>query len=345
MHHQIVPNDLVEKIISYLPLKFAVQCKVISKNLNIWISDPEFRKTLSQNQKICTLINSSRSRLFESLHKISINSSSITASHFETTLPVNLNVLAISEGLILLDFCELMKYCVFNPITGAHQLIPYPDPEQCYWEAIAPAFAVDYPTSDRYMLVTVKLTEEGYGFKVFSSIGCGVWHEFHLGEENQFLYVVQVNPDSIHWLIRTYVGGVILGFHTKKIENSIVISSYDHTSNDWSVSYNVTTNFISGLDYYSYSFPVWIDREQLFFLAECPPRHDHDSGRKRYQITPALEDDYCFGYYPCELYTFAPTLASVQSILSCSVYGKHVSSIIETLDELKRFITDNNSYS
>lgn len=222
MHHQIVPNDLVEKIISYLPLKFAVQCKVISKNLNIWISDPEFRKTLSQNQKICTLINSSRSRLFESLHKISINSSSITASHFETTLPVNLNVLAISEGLILLDFCELMKYCVFNPITGAHQLIPYPDPEQCYWEAIAPAFAVDYPTSDRYMLVTVKLTEEGYGFKVFSSIGCGVWHEFHLGEENQFLYVVQVNPDSIHWLIRTYVGGVILGFHTKKIEVKLI---------------------------------------------------------------------------------------------------------------------------
>ncbi|KAG5617638.1 hypothetical protein H5410_017462 [Solanum commersonii] len=69
MHHQKVPNDLVVKIISHLPLKFAVQCKVVSKNLNISISDPKFCKTLSQNQKISTLINSSQSQLSENLHK------------------------------------------------------------------------------------------------------------------------------------------------------------------------------------------------------------------------------------------------------------------------------------
>ncbi|KAK6794857.1 hypothetical protein RDI58_008310 [Solanum bulbocastanum] len=149
MHHQKVPNDLVVEIISRLSLKFAVQCKVLSKNLNIRISDPKFCKTLSKNQKISTLINSSQSWLSENLHKISINSTSKAASHFETTLPVNLNVLAICKGLILLDFYELTNYCVFNPITGAHQLIPYPDPKQCHWGAIAPAFAVDYPTSDQ----------------------------------------------------------------------------------------------------------------------------------------------------------------------------------------------------
>ncbi|KAK4734984.1 hypothetical protein R3W88_009245 [Solanum pinnatisectum] len=53
-----MPHDIVMEIISRWPLKFVVQCKLLSKNFKGRISHPEFSKTLFQRQKV-TLHNSS----------------------------------------------------------------------------------------------------------------------------------------------------------------------------------------------------------------------------------------------------------------------------------------------
>ncbi|MCD7452944.1 hypothetical protein HAX54_018913 [Datura stramonium] len=144
------------------------------------------------------------------------------------TLPVKVMILASSKGLIPIDFYELMNYCVFNPITRAPQLIQHPNRSECYYRIGDRGLAVDYLTSDQYMLATVsKLTnEEVYKFSVFSSEGTGLWHEFQLKmnlRNNTFSYLDYVKPvyvhDSFHWLT---LDGRVLAFDTKK-EEAIII--------------------------------------------------------------------------------------------------------------------------
>ncbi|KAF3658180.1 hypothetical protein FXO38_13345 [Capsicum annuum] len=384
MHDQKMTmlDDLVVKIISYLPLKFVIQCKVLNKDFYARISGPKFLQTLSQRQKISTLISSLNRSVSETIHKISLNS--VPASHYfeTTTLPVRINILAISKGLVLIDFNESKNFCILNPITGAHHLIRYPD-RASYCRLSVPGFIVDYPTSDHYMLVIASgicepFERDGYNFSVLSSELSGVWREIPLRmniHEPFHLHVtkpVYVN-DSFHWL--RWKGGV-LAFHTKKekaiiidlpeltimdydnpfsrewlgvthglltlvctYEKFLVIATYDYGSNEWSVSHSITIDFIMGLDYYNYCFPVWIDdSERVFFLVEYPWAHDHDSKINNYKITADLKN--CLGIFKYDFYAFAPTLASVHTRLSHVVHRKHLSSITATLDELKRFIRE-----
>ncbi|KAK4717750.1 hypothetical protein R3W88_016088 [Solanum pinnatisectum] len=99
-------DDMVEKIISHMPLKFAIQCKVLSKKYEGRISDPNFSKVLFQNQQnySAELIYSSNF-LSTSFYKISLIPSAIIQCSIYLSDDVDL--LTSCNGLILLDFDEI----------------------------------------------------------------------------------------------------------------------------------------------------------------------------------------------------------------------------------------------
>ena len=118
-------DDLIlEEIISRLPLNLAVQCKLLSTNFEHKISGPEFSRIwLRRHKETSTqLIYSSNELSFKKFRTISLNP--ITQCHM--TLRYEVEVLASCKGLILFDFEAIMLFCVFNPMTRAHQLIQYP---------------------------------------------------------------------------------------------------------------------------------------------------------------------------------------------------------------------------
>ncbi|XP_019266056.1 PREDICTED: putative F-box/kelch-repeat protein At1g20790 [Nicotiana attenuata] len=168
-------------------------------------------------------------RSSQHFHKIFINP--IVTTEYKTTLPVNVEVVASSKGLLLLDFGEVVGFCVSNPLTGAHQLIPYPKPTKDYRTRIGNAcLAVDYPISDQYKLVTIGLLdgkERGYKFQVFSSEGSdGMWRKFKLRMDlirNTFSNFLSCTPvyvnDSVHWLRND---GRVVSFITKREEATIL---------------------------------------------------------------------------------------------------------------------------
>ncbi|WMV45540.1 hypothetical protein MTR67_038925 [Solanum verrucosum] len=102
------------------------------------------------------------------------------------TSPLDVSVLASCKGLLFLDFHQVRAFCIFNPTTVAHQLIPYPEPIN-YFKIIesedgGEGLLVDYPNSGQYKLVIVRKLDDqprgGYIFNVFSSSCAGLmWHE------------------------------------------------------------------------------------------------------------------------------------------------------------------------
>ncbi|KAJ8554099.1 hypothetical protein K7X08_024777 [Anisodus acutangulus] len=278
---QSLPDDLLVEIITRLPLKFAVQGKVLNKNLNGRISDPKF-----STQLICT----SRSMgLFQNFHKISLNP--IPTIGCEMNLPYDIELLDSCKGLILFDFEAIKSYCVFNPITRAHQLIPYREPTT-FMMISDPGIAVDYPSSNQYKLVTIsKLARHSNlfdKFHVLSSDRSGLWREIQLRSNTFSDLAIVSGPvfwrNSLHWLRSD---GSVLPFDTNREEavlierpkfidhcdfmygkiltgcdkwlgvaqglltlvcifkKSIIIAAYDYASSNWRVSHTLE-NFVSG---------------------------------------------------------------------------------------------------
>lgn len=75
------------------------------------------------------------------------------------TLPGDIVLLAICNGMFPYDFDEIMIYHIFNPITGAYQLIPYPESTDVFGYV---GLAVDYPNSNQYKLVTIGTLDENF---------------------------------------------------------------------------------------------------------------------------------------------------------------------------------------
>ncbi|KAH0704518.1 hypothetical protein KY290_018419 [Solanum tuberosum] len=220
-------NDdiLLGKIIPSLPLKFVVQCKLLSKDVKTMISHPDFARTLYQHHKeTCTQliysINGLGSRTF---YKFSVNP---TITLTQSVLPYEIEIMASCNGLILFDFERPMRFCVFNPVTGEHQLMPYPDLESAYMYE-SKGFAVDYPASDQYKVVIIsKLVENSnlyYKFHVLSSERPGLWREIQL-RTNTFISLSYGVP-SVYWRNSLYWlrdDGSVLAFDTKR-EEAILI--------------------------------------------------------------------------------------------------------------------------
>ncbi|KAJ8536665.1 hypothetical protein K7X08_035066 [Anisodus acutangulus] len=141
-------------------------------------------------------------------------------------LPDDVEILALCKGLILFDFDEIKVYCVFNPITGAHQLIPYPEPTTFRMIGY-PGLAVEYSSSNQYKLVTISKPAEKsnlfYKFHILSSERSVLWREIQLTSYTFSDLAVGSPPvywrDSLHWLRSD---GSVLVFDTNR-EEAILI--------------------------------------------------------------------------------------------------------------------------
>ncbi|KAJ8554094.1 hypothetical protein K7X08_024772 [Anisodus acutangulus] len=372
---QSLPDDLLVEIITRLPLKFAVQGKVLNKNLNGRISDPKF-----STQIICT----SRSMgLFQNFHKISLNP--IPTIGCEMNLPYDIELLDSCKGLILFDFEAIKSYCVFNPITRAHQLIPYREPTT-FMMISNPGLAVDYPSSNQYKLVTIsKLARHSNlfdKFHVLSSDRSGLWREIQLRSNTFSDLAIVSGPvfrlNSLHWLRSD---GSVLAFDTNREEavlierpkfidhcdfmygkiltgcdkwlgvaqglltlvcifkKSIIIAAYDYASSNWRVSHTLD-NFVSGPYGFINGFPVLIDSKRVFFLLERPLTiyhdvYEYDTELNGYRKTAKLHTRVD---YP--MYCFNPTLAIVHETPSEIVNSQYFSYIAAKIDVFRRFITE-----
>ena len=123
--------------------------------------------------------------------KISLNP--ITQS--VTTLCYGVEILASCDGLLLLEFERIRCYCVFNPLTGEHQLIPYPNSPRHELKKIV--LAVDYPTSNQYQLVSISNLVQNsnlfYKFHLLSSERSDLWREIQI-RTHSFISLPYASP-------------------------------------------------------------------------------------------------------------------------------------------------------
>ncbi|PHT61777.1 Protein REVEILLE 1 [Capsicum annuum] len=250
---ELKDDVLVWEIISRLPLKLAVQCKVLNKDIKGRISDPEFLRTWFRRQEdpSTELIYTLNGR-HRSLHKITLHP--IPNTQIETPLSCDIEILASCNGLILIDFDRVTKYCVFNPLTGEHQLIPYPLMPSNRLHSMG--FAVDYPDSDQYKLVTiserVKYSHRFYKFSLLSSQQPGFWHEIQQ-ETNSFRPFPEGNPPvywcgSLYWL---RCEGSVVAFDTRRQASRVIearfIPQYDFNYGNISTGNNMWLGTAQGV--------------------------------------------------------------------------------------------------
>lgn len=115
--------DVLRDVIALLPLKEIVQNKLLSKNVSDMVShDVQFARILFNRYK-----NSATSLIYTvyngldrlQFYKISFN----PITQIESILPDDIELMASCNGLILIEFENIRCYCVFNPVTGEHQLV------------------------------------------------------------------------------------------------------------------------------------------------------------------------------------------------------------------------------
>ncbi|KAK4735044.1 hypothetical protein R3W88_009305 [Solanum pinnatisectum] len=331
--------DVLREIFSRLPLKCVVQCKLLTQSIKRMISHSDFAQTLFQRHKdnstqlIYTVYDGAARKRF---NKISLNP--ITQS--VSTLPDEIEILASCNGLILIDFEGVRRYYVFNPMTGEHQLIPYPKSSTIDLEKIR--LAVDYSKSDQYKLVTVSSLVENsnllYKFHLLSSERPGLWREIQLTTNTVQSLVVCSRP--VYWRDSLYClrkDGSVLAFDTKREEAILidrpefldsyelsygkilsgqsiwlgraqVIATYGSASRRWRVSHNLG-NFILGSEGIINGFPVWIDNKLLHGVK-----------------------------FP--MYCFHPTLAGAHYTPSNNIEADDQAHIAAKLDDIRRFIIE-----
>ncbi|XP_015068949.1 putative F-box/kelch-repeat protein At1g20790 [Solanum pennellii] len=373
--------DVLREIISRMPLKVIVQYKLLSTEVRNLIShDAEFAQILSKRYKdsstqlIYTVYNGWSER--NSFYKISLNP--ITQS--VSTIPDEVDILASCNGLILIDFEIVSRYCVFNPITGEHQLIPYPNalPNNNIERT---GLAVEYPKADQYELVTISKLEENsnlfYKFRLLSSQQPGVWREIQL--RTSFVSFCVGSPhvywgDSLYWLRKD---GSVLAFDTKR-EEATLIDRSEFLDRDYG-------KIFSGQD-------IWIGTAQGLLTLVCifrtrivianfdsvnrrwmaPRTMDNfvlneqgsfngcpvwiDSKRvsflvqnpqtRRYDLyeydtnTNAYQNVAVLNRFNARMYCYHPTLASVHSTPDNDVTVDKQEYIAENLNDIKRFIIE-----
>lgn len=118
-------HDIVMRIIFFMPLKFLIKCKLLSRNFKGRIFHREFSKTLFQRQKVTTiqliyLVDDGR--FIRKLPKIFFNP---IIAQSVTMICLYIVILGSWNGLILFEFEKIRCYYVFNPLTRERQLIPY----------------------------------------------------------------------------------------------------------------------------------------------------------------------------------------------------------------------------
>lgn len=140
-------KDLVMDIISRLPVKLAIQCKILSKSINNKLCEPKVMLYSGFKMKIFLNKSSTHHR-----HQSTIYQKFSVMSQYEgLQYPLTCQFWPLARVSFFLNFMKPG----FNPTTGAHQLIPYPEPRKKIIEGCGEGLVVDYPNSGLYKLVTV----------------------------------------------------------------------------------------------------------------------------------------------------------------------------------------------
>lgn len=189
------------------------------------ISHSDFAKILFKCHKdISTQLIYTRMDVspWKKFHKISLD----PITQLMTILPHEVEILGSCNGLVLIEFERVRRFCVFNPITRDHQLIPYPEAPAYGAERIV--LAVDCPNSDQYKLVAisylVKNSNFFYRFHILSSQQPGLWRREIRLRINAFLSL-PVGCAPVYWDSSLYwlrADGSVIAFDTRT-EEAILI--------------------------------------------------------------------------------------------------------------------------
>lgn len=137
------------------------------------------------------------------------------------TKPFGFRIVAESKGLLLLIFSRLGLLCILNPISGTHQLIPYPDHYRRGRVIDHACLFVDYPASDQYKLVTLEIPDQPkpkYNIHILEPHGWLMWREFQLKRTKR----ITKTPEQGSLLHCLVLDTHILVFDTKREEASIL---------------------------------------------------------------------------------------------------------------------------
>lgn len=206
---QELTEDLIIEIILFLPWKFAVQCKCLSKKFNEFISDPTFaiQHALHFDRRIVFHYSSTCARIFG---KFSLN-----PPHDDNYLSIGGEGIVISpvlssrSGRLVLKFSDAQFYHIFNPVTGAYGIIPQPPSSKPLAIGLA-----DQVTLPAFKLVAVtsharrnhRIPQEVFRFEIFESEN-NCWREAKSMSEitcHSSTFVCASEPaylhGSLHWL-------------------------------------------------------------------------------------------------------------------------------------------------
>ncbi|KAL2471820.1 putative F-box/kelch-repeat protein [Abeliophyllum distichum] len=233
-------DDLVLEVISWLPLKDAVQCKILNTTFNAYISNRNFehKHFVRSNQKICNLLFCSNSHpvIFRQLE-------------LEHPYPVNklqtidkLRSQIVSCGGLLLLYHKFSIYRVLNPLTRDFRLVPQDKHDGWFVGSIGLAV---YSSTDSYKVTLVAvhvkkhqtcLENQVCKFTLFRLCSTQ-WEESgekdfvcksseFVSRNTQSVYL----HDSLHWVRED---GSILAFDLEKCQARIIqapvklITGYD----------------------------------------------------------------------------------------------------------------------
>lgn len=216
-------DDLVLEVISWLPLKDAVRCKILDKNFNRYVSNQSFehKHFVRSNQKISNLLYCSN-----------LNPTKFSQLQLENPYPLNnLKImnnppfLFASCGGILLLYYKHRSYFVINPIKGEFNFVQ--EDKHDGWVVGSVGLAVDSNThSYRVRLVFVHISKhrnclenQMCRFTIYNFCS-SQWEERNeedfvckssgfLGRNIQPVYL----HNSLHWLRED---GSILSFDVEK---------------------------------------------------------------------------------------------------------------------------------
>ncbi|MED6166861.1 hypothetical protein PIB30_113467, partial [Stylosanthes scabra] len=138
---EALPPELVEKILLLLPVKSLIRFRCVSKQWLSLISDSRFAK-LHYDAADAAPTNYNTRLLYLSNNVSEARCVDLEASilsDYALQLPIScrngpLSILGSCRGFILLrTYVNGTDLILWNPVTGSHKAVPYPDPTAPYW--------------------------------------------------------------------------------------------------------------------------------------------------------------------------------------------------------------------
>ncbi|KAL2471957.1 putative F-box/kelch-repeat protein [Abeliophyllum distichum] len=273
-------DDLVLEVISWLPLKDAIQCKILNKNFSTHISSQSFehKHFVQSNQKNCNLLYRSYSgtQIFRQLrldHPHPLNNSEIiTICAGQITNSVSCGGLVILRSTYCFDPDRFRSYFLLNPITGEYLCLKGLD-QHDGWNVGAFGLAVDSRNlSYRYIVVLVyvkkhKTCSKNQVCKFITFTSCSSkWEESNeedfVCELSEFLKT-NIQPvylnDTLHWLRED---GSILAYNVEKSRTRIIQGPVKLISGKW-FGYEIWFGGVEGLGRISGEKPPGLMTVQL----------------------------------------------------------------------------------